>query len=171
MPTVLGIDPGISGALVLLDGASCRVRHHCFMPVMRASRSEVYVPALRATILQHSPILIAGLEDVNAGAVQGRMAAFTFGGAYYAIKTFLEVKRIPFRLVKPNEWKKHFSITKKGKDHSVVIAGQLHPEIPWDSIPKGSAHNLADACLIARYIHDTYSGDPSKLHRRDLKSE
>lgn len=172
MPTVLGIDPGISGALVFLDGASCKVISYNFMPTMKGSRSEVFIPAVRSMMAEHAPILIAGLEDVNAGAVQGRMAAFTFGGAYYSMKTFLEAKRLPFRLIKPTAWKKHFSIAgKKGKGHSVILASQLHPEVPWDKFSKSAVHNMADACLIARYTHDTFSGDTSILHRRTLIHE
>jgi len=170
MPTIWGIDPGISGAIVVIDGKTGRVTFYSFMPVMHSARGEVYIPALRVMAQTHGPILIAGLEEVNSGAVKGRQAAFTFGGAFYATKTFLEMRRIPFRLIQPKAWQAHFGLSnRKGKDKSVVLASQRYPEVDWGRIAKSKAHNLADACLLAAYAMETYSGDTSVLQRRHLK--
>lgn len=155
----IGIDPGKSGGLALLnqDGTVAAVtkmpdteRDLCdwletWQDAGQGSGSNGADHGIR-------PIK-AMLERVNAGAwgagkggqKMGVSSAFTFGMGYGVLRGVLTALRIPFDLVSPQKWQGEIGCLTKGqKNVSKAKAQQLFPNVKV-------THANADALLIAEY--------------------
>ena len=77
---------------------------------------------------------------------------FHFGENFGWIQGVLESNHIPYELVRPQKWKKEFSIT-ADKNRSVEVCKRLFPELsllPTERCKKES-DGLAEATLMAEY--------------------
>jgi len=152
---ILGIDPGVSGALVVLDRTGQYV-DHAIMPAMKIDKSNRVDGRKVARFLREYPaIRYAFIERVHAiprggKAKMGASTSFAFGHSAGKVECAVEVLGIPFALVTPLKWKKHAGLIGKDKDASRLLAKQLYPDLRvLDQKGKGQA--VADAILIARY--------------------
>lgn len=154
MARILGIDPGVSGALVILDKPSGNYVDHLLMPTMKVgSSTRLNGAALDAWLDQHLPVAHAYLEKVNAmpggGARKmGAAGAFTFGHAAGYVEGIVTGAGIPLTLVTPQSWKRQAGLIGQDKDAARARAIQLYPQLrALDTKAKGQA--IADALLIA----------------------
>ena len=149
---ILGVDPGITGALVLMD-QSWRVLSALRMPTLKAGKgSEVNCAAVAAWIEANRPIDHAYVELVHSMPGQGVTSTFTFGLATGAIVGVLSGLKVPITRVPPQTWKKRCGLIGKDKDCARGRAIQLWPE--WRELDgKTAGQAFADAALIARYGH------------------
>lgn len=149
--TILGIDPGVSGALVWLrDGAS--VLMVCDIPTFAAGgrKGRRIIDTRRLLELLNSfPADTAVLEEVSSMPRDGHVGAFSFGRAYGVIEMALTSARIPFHTVRPQVWKRKLGVT-GDKDQSRLIATRLIPH-GADQWPLKKDHHRADAALLAYY--------------------
>jgi|APCry1669189883_1035261.scaffolds.fasta_scaffold28269_2 crossover junction endodeoxyribonuclease RuvC len=144
----LGIDPGINGALVIIeDGEPIEWMH---MPTyLIGSHNRVNCSAL-GNFIMGSRVDVAIVEKVGAMPGQGVTSMFSFGHAVGSVMGVLGAFIIPTIQVTPQSWKKEAGILNKDKDASRSKAIEIWPN--WrdlDKKIKGQA--LADAALIARY--------------------
>ena len=151
MKVVLGIDPGLSGALAFLDaGIDVDVVD---MPTLRLSRSgkarrELDLANLarlideRATSIRHAFVELAG-----ARPGQGVASMFSFGRSYGAILGILSANFLPITTVAPGRWKRALSVP-AAKDGARARASELLPRAAhhW---PLTSHAGRAEAALIA----------------------
>jgi hypothetical protein len=104
---VIGIDPGISGALALLthDGDLIDVAD---MPTLRdgsAGRTAVNAPLLAELLARwHAREVIC--EFVSARPGEGAVGAFSFGRSRGAIEGACAVLSLPIRFLTPRSWKR-----------------------------------------------------------------
>ena len=149
MDMYLGIDPGCSGAVVLI-GAGGEYVDHMAMPTIKVgTKSRVNGAALAAWIRQHG-VSHAWLEQVGAMPGQGTASMFTFGHAAGVAEGILQGLNIPYTLVTPQAWKKSAGLIGSDKDAARSRAIQLYPELrALDAKAKGQA--ISDALLIARH--------------------
>jgi crossover junction endodeoxyribonuclease RuvC len=146
---ILGIDPGASGALVLLnvDGTPIEWMR---MPTMIVGRSTRVNAAALARFLDDYHIKTAYLENVHSMPKQGVASSFNFGHACGVIEGVLGALVIPVRLVTPQKWKRAAGLIGADKDASRVKAIQVWPF--WSELDKiGEGQAYADAALIARF--------------------
>lgn len=151
---VLGIDPGLSGAYVLLeDGLPIEWD---VMPVMlEGSNKRVNAVALARAWKNGSDIDLAIMEQVGAMPGQGVTSMFTFGHAAGTVRGVLGALEIPVRMVTPVHWKKTVGLLNKDKDAARSMAIQLWPA--WKVLDKkGQGQALADAALIAWHWKETH---------------
>lgn len=149
MTAVLGIDPGCSGALVLLTQQGAYIDHLAMPTIRVGTKSRVNGAAVAAWIRQHG-ITHAYLEQVGAMPGQGTASMFTFGHAAGVAEGILQGLNIPYTLVTPQAWKKSAGLIGSDKDAARSRSIQLYPELrALDAKAKGQA--LADALLIARF--------------------
>ena len=101
---VLGIDPGVKGAIAAL-------RHdlsgHRLLPMPMLER-HVDVVALRAFLceLRHEGELrFAFIEKAQVMPKQGGVGNFSYGRSYGTLTTSLEFMDVPFREIAPSTWK------------------------------------------------------------------
>lgn len=126
----VGIDPGLRGAIAVLDSAG-QILVVYDMPsapvrVNGKRRHELDMAAL-ADILGEWPLdVTAVVERVHSMPAQGVASSFSFGLVYGAIRQALACGQVPTRLVTPQVWKKYFSLG-SGKDEARAKAAALFP--------------------------------------------
>ena len=113
---VIGIDPGIAGALALLSRSS-ELIEVADMPVLRdgsAGRASVNAPLLADLLVQwHAQEIIC--EFVAARPKEGPTGAFSFGRSRGVIEGACAALGLPIRFVTPPSWKRLIGIP-PGKD-------------------------------------------------------
>lgn len=145
---IIGIDPGCSGAVAVLDKNGAHMTH-MLMPTMKVGKgSRVNGAALAAFLREHADCH-AYLEKVGAMPGQGVTSTFTFGHAAGVVEGMLQGLGIPYTLVTPQAWKKTVGLIGKDKDAARTRAIQLYPELRVLDL-KGKGQAVADALLIAR---------------------
>ncbi|CVD93583.1 RuvC family protein [Serratia marcescens] len=148
---IIGIDPGCSGAIVVLD--DCGVyQDSIFMPTVKVGTKLRVNGAAIASFLRSFDLTEsqAFLEQVGAMPGQGVSSMFTFGHAAGVVEGILQGLFIPYSLVTPQAWKKTSGLIGSDKDAARSRAIQLYPSLRiLDQKAKGQA--VADALLIARH--------------------
>jgi crossover junction endodeoxyribonuclease RuvC len=149
---ILGIDPGLSGALALYNTSDQTVEVFD-MPVLELVRNgkkkgEVSAQAL-ANLLAGRGIKAAFLERVNAMPGQGVTSVFSFGRSTGIVEGILAAYDIPTTLVTPQAWQKAVG-QRAGKDGSRERAMQLFPA-QVGLFQRKKDDGRSDAALIAYY--------------------
>jgi crossover junction endodeoxyribonuclease RuvC len=148
----IGIDPGCSGAIVILNDDLSYVAH-IPMPVMKSgTKSRVNGAAMHAFLQDHlrGTFNVACIEQVGARPDQGVSSMFTFGHAAGVVQGVIQGMGLLYTMVTPQAWKKQAGLIGQDKDAARSLAIQLYPGLrALDAIGKGQA--LADAILIARF--------------------
>jgi crossover junction endodeoxyribonuclease RuvC len=149
---ILGIDPGLSGALAFLDTKTgmIAVEDMPTVTVMRNRKEKREVsPQLVAAIVIKRHVEAAFLEKVNAMAGQGVSSVFSFGRSAGIIEGVLAAFDIPTTLVTPQTWQKAMGV-RGGKDGSRERAMQLFPA-GAELFQRKKDDGRSDASLIAKY--------------------
>jgi len=162
---IIGIDPGLSGGIAILDDN--KVREMFDMPVMSDGKKNKRQlnSALLSQIIKENikdsedPVVV--VEQVNAMPGQGVTSMFNFGQTFGAIKGICAALNLPIFLVRPAKWKKHFELINSSKDASRTKAIEMYPLIA-EKLSKKKDVNKSDAILIARYYSETRFKDESK---------
>lgn len=102
---VLGIDPGLSGAVAALrlDGSEYTTWK---MPVLSKSVDAVAFQDLLLRLRADGGIALCILEEALVMRLQSATSALTIGHNYGVLIGVLEVTRVPFQEMRPSEWKK-----------------------------------------------------------------
>ncbi|WP_018935670.1 MULTISPECIES: hypothetical protein [unclassified Thioalkalivibrio] len=147
----LGIDPGATGCLALLDTQSEYVEHLLMPTTKTGKRSRVSGAAVGAWLAEYSGrIAHVFVERVGARPGESPHAAFSFGHSAGLVEGVIAAAGLPVTLVTPQVWKRHAGLTGSNKDSARSRAVQLYPGVrDLDQKAKGQA--LADALLIGRY--------------------
>lgn len=144
----IGIDPGSSGALVVLEDNNPVAWLN--MPLIKiGTNTRVNAAHIADFLAPHkgAPVFI---ELVHIMPKQGAGSAFTFGHAAGVVQGLVQGAGHPLSMVTPQKWKKAAGLIGTEKDVARSTAILLWPA--WrelDAKIKGGA--LADAALIARY--------------------
>ena len=146
---VVGIDPGLSGALAFLfeDGTYSGVFDMPVMAAGKTGRQQVNAAALVEWMKKVYPPDRAVLEHVAAMPKQGVSSVFSFGQSFGIILGVLAALEIPVELVRPNVWKKAYGLG-KDKEEARARAIQLYPAAP---LSRKKDAGRAEALLLARY--------------------
>lgn len=152
---IVAIDPGVSGALVVLDRKGTFVEH-LMTPVFKVGTStRVNAAAISAWLKQFPDIAHGFIEKVqampgNGKRKMGATGAFTFGHSAGLVEGVVVGAGIPLTLITPQAWKKHSGMIGQDKDASRSRAIQLYPDLrALDTKARGQA--IADAIFIGRY--------------------
>ena len=155
---IIGIDPGLSGAIAVLEDQ--KVKCIFDMPVMpegkknkRQLNSAQLVNLLKENISTNEDTIIV-VEQVNAMPGQGVTSMFNFGQTFGAIKGISAALGLPIFFVRPAKWKKHFELINSSKDASRTKAIEMYPSLSGQ-LSKKKDVNKSDAILIARFYSET----------------
>jgi crossover junction endodeoxyribonuclease RuvC len=144
---ILGIDPGLSGAWVLLEDGQ-PIEWGLMPTIVEGSNRRVNGYAL-AREWREIHIDVAHIESVNARPGQGVTSMFSFGHATGTVKGVLSALEIPVRVITPQSWKKAVGLINKDKDAARSLATSIWPK--WGVLDKkGAGQALADAALIGK---------------------
>ena len=94
----------------------------------------------------------AVVEHVGAMPGQGVTSMFSFGQSFGFILGVLTAFQIPFELVRPQKWKRAFSIT-GDKNNSIEVCKRLFPDVNLLRTPKCTkpSDGMAESLLMAEY--------------------
>ena len=148
----IGIDPGLTGALAIIDDAGAVVTL-ADLPIIRdLSLAWVDGSALQSLLLD----AIGGrqcramVERVSAMPKQGIASAFQFGVGFGSILSVLQALHIPLEFVTPAVWKRSYGLS-KDKHASLHKARLLFPSA---ELHLAKHDGRAEALLIARFAQD-----------------
>jgi crossover junction endodeoxyribonuclease RuvC len=161
---VVGIDPGVSGAIAVADTDSpSDVIVYRFpsvvLPIGGKKRKRLDLCscwAMLAGLISAFEPELCVLEDVNgfSGNAQSTGASgFVFGRAAGNIEGMLVALSVPRQYVTPVVWKKHFKLQGKGpelKTASRIMASQLFP-LAAQAFSLVKDDGPAEAALLAHY--------------------
>lgn len=138
--TYIGVDPGKKGSLALLENGAVSI-----FPFSE----DTYIEVL-GKVDPHSAVCC--LEHVGAMPGQGVTSMFHFGENFGFIQGVLRAYKIPFELVRPQKWKKEFSIT-GDKNSSIQVCKRLFPEVSLLRTAKCKKEddNVAESVLLAEF--------------------
>jgi crossover junction endodeoxyribonuclease RuvC len=152
MTLVLGIDPGIRGALtvVALENGVPKLVAAIDIPVVGTGAKERVDPiAIREWVGKHD-VQHAYIERAQAMPKQGSSSGFKYGRAVGAIEAAIALSGIPVTMVEPSLWKKFHKLHGKDKEGSRQRALQLFPEA-HALLGRKLDHGRAEAGLLALY--------------------
>jgi crossover junction endodeoxyribonuclease RuvC len=155
----IGIDPGLSGAIGILDEG--RYVDVVDMPIVSKGsgsvKNEVDPAGLIKILRSYAPAdeyVMAVLERVNAMPGQGVSSVFSLGDSFGCARSAIAACRFEMTYIAPAQWKKHFKLT-SDKEMSRALAIRMFPDAPLN-LKKHS--DRAEALLMARWLHDTKGG-------------
>lgn len=155
-----GIDPGVTGALVLLTETS-GVLYAEPLPVLpyRNTRRQVNCRELhsRLSALREPGIeSIVTIEDVHAFPKQGVSSTFSFGMSFGQSLGVIESLGLRHQLVTPQRWQKLLFAGMKGEPKQLAQLA-AHRLWPGNTFKHGG---ILDALLIAEYGRRTWTAQP-----------
>ena len=128
---IFGIDPGIAGAIAILDKKE--IVDVIDLPTMsegkknkRQLNSAHLSQYISNNIIDINKTVVV-VEQVNAMPGQGVTSMFNFGQTFGAIKGISATLKIPIFFVRPSKWKKHFELINSSKDASRTKVIEMYP--------------------------------------------
>ena len=157
---IIGIDPGISGAICFFENGE--VRDVIDMPTMAEGKKnkrqingrQIFNEISSRINRYNLKNINVVVEQVSAMPGQGVTSMFNFGQSFGIIKGICSAMQLPIFFVRPAKWKKHFDLINSQKDASRTKAIEIFPEIS-SILSKKKDANKADAILIASFHENT----------------
>lgn len=164
MTVVIGIDPGLTGAVAVIDTAAgtCDVQD---LPTVDLEggglvKRRIQGRMLAMLVRQMAPAGTAPLVFLEqVGAMGGQNNAVqtqaSLAGTFMGIRCVLDILGWPTELVQPQRWKKAYGLKRKEgekesayKGRHLELARGLYPLAP---LSLAKHHNRAEAILIAHW--------------------
>jgi len=158
---VIGIDPGISGAICFFEEG--QIKEIIDMPTMadgKKNKRQINGPQTyneiysRIKNVSKNDITVV-IEQVSAMPGQGVTSMFNFGQSFGVLKGICSAMQLSMQFVRPAKWKKYFGLIKAEKDASRTKVIEIFPYIS-SRLSKKKDSNKADAILIASFFYNTY---------------
>lgn len=144
----IGIDPGVRGALALIDANSRVLVTGQRVPDPQTAVG--FITLAQKAAAEQGWTCVAALEKVSARPHQGVVSMFKFGQGIGWWEGALSALQIPYLLVAPRRWQHAVLDSGGGKDakaKSLSQARRLWPDLDLKKTDDG----LADALHLARY--------------------
>jgi len=148
---IIGIDPGYTGAIAGLDTqtGSLVVQD---MPTVPSPKGKVMLDMAelhRFLDPQGRQDIGVVIEKVSAMPRQGVSSTFRFGECFGAIQMAVVAHQLPYQLITPQSWKKHFGLT-SNKGTSRGLASQRFPQYS-KQFARVKDDGRAEAALLALF--------------------
>lgn len=146
---VVGVDPGLSGALAVLDD-DAKLVALADLPVCHTPGKLAWIDGNSLDELLSVNVRLLGavavVELVSAMPKQGVASSFQFGVTYGSILSILQAWQLPLHFVRPSQWKRDLQLVGKDKKASLYKARLLYPTA---DLKLAKHHGRAEALLIA----------------------
>lgn len=152
---ILGIDPGLKGALAVLDTANNKIELHD-APVVNIKNSRYEYDILKIVrILESTHVDICILEQSFAMPGQGGVSMFSIGKGFGMYQGILMALHIPFEIVHPKKWQKICGVMGgkiSGKNkHAFIVASRLFQSAELITQRGRIIDGRVDALLLVEY--------------------
>ena len=158
---IVGIDPGISGAICFFSKGD--VIDVIDMPTMsdgnknkkQVNGRQIFYEISEVKKNFSSETFNVVVEHVTAMPGQGVTSMFNFGQSFGILKGICSSMQLPMYFVRPAKWKKYFNLINSKKDASRTKAIEIFPYFS-QQLSKKKDSNKADAILISSFYYETY---------------
>jgi len=147
---VLGVDPGLTGALAFFDPDTglLIVRDMPTVEVVRNGKKKNEIsPQMLANLVREHNVTAAFVERVGAMPGQGVSSVFSFGRSLGIVEGVLAALELSTTIIPPQTWQKAVNL-RGGKDGSRARAAELFPR-DAGLFARKKDDGRADAALIA----------------------
>jgi crossover junction endodeoxyribonuclease RuvC len=139
-----GIDPGMGGGLAVVnDHGDCET-------ILMPSIDDVVDGAAALRFFTERDVEFVVIEKTNGNPKFGCTGNFSFGISTGAVRAVGQIICCTPRIVKPQEWKKAWSLLRQGKDASRLLAMAIFPKAQ-QQFQRVKDDGRAEAALIAAY--------------------
>lgn len=145
MTIILGIDPGVSGAVAFYFPM---VPSRIAVDDVPVAGGEINTSELARLIRVHRPTL-AVIEKAQCFPKNGAVSMFNYGRSYGDVRGVIGAMDIPLHFVTPATWKRHLKLS-DDKEESRARAIRMFPTAA-ESFKLKKHHGRAEAALIALY--------------------
>lgn len=157
MVMILAFDPGLDGAIALVDADSSLLKIWDMPSLDRSQgKGREVNPYLLADIVDEA-LEIAGkakvecvIEQVGVRPGEGAAGAFKFGDGFGVLRGVVGASHLVSRYVRPQVWKKYHGLLKKDKSASRALAMEKWPE-SRDLFARVKDADRAEAALIGQF--------------------
>jgi hypothetical protein len=158
MPIILGIDPGLKGAIAKLDtGLGSLMVFDMPTFVVTKSKTKRYIDLnkFKDVCLRGGAPDIAWIEEVHSSPQMGVVSAFSFGASYAGCLGVLAGLGITTEKVLPSRWKAALKAP-ADKDASRARATALMPSCGslWAKSTQDGRAEAAMLCLYGAFTHN-----------------
>lgn len=148
---ILGIDPGLSGALAFYDTEKRTLHSVHDMP--KTTAKQIDIPAISFVIEALSPFIsFAVIEQVASMPKQGVASTFLFGFCTGVVHGVVNAHGIAAYLVRPAIWKNLMHLS-RDKNDSLVLARKKFPN-HLEKFAREKDDGRAEAALLAVFGAD-----------------
>lgn len=148
---VLGIDPGKSGGLAVVQSKTNQIPKiikAIKMPTLIVNTKKIIDISKLKSQLDNIPISVAIIEKAHAMPRQGVTSSFQFGRSYGAVEGLCQIVTSRIDYVLPSVWKKAFGLS-SSKQASLDLAKlKFGNDKIWDI---KSNDGIAEAALISLF--------------------
>lgn len=147
MTLLVGVDPGLSGAVAIIKPDTMTLIGGYQLP---AGDGRVLVPDLLDRLDELAPLDVTQvvIEQVHSMPRQGTVSTFTFGRAFGTLEGVIQARRWPIAYITPAVWKRRLSLPRDDKDGARQWARNQWPETDLFST-KVRGQAIADAAGLA----------------------
>lgn len=145
MSLVLGVDPGATGGIALLDRSGV-IRFAEAMPALRTAIPTIDVGALNSWLTHHHEPVRGYVERAQAMPRQGVSSSFNYGAIAASVCTALTALGVGYELVQAAKWKRDMGLD-SDKRRSLDLVRQMYPRLHLRAKDDG----IAEAILLARW--------------------
>ena len=164
MMLIIGIDPGITGAICFFEDR--KIIDLIEMPNMAVGKknkrqvngAQVYNEIFERIKNYNKKDIKVVIEQVSAMPGQGVTSMFNFGQSFGVLKGICSAMQLPMYFVRPAKWKKYYNLINTKKDASRTKVIEIFPHISTQ-LSKKKDSNKADAILIASFFYETYQSE------------
>lgn len=146
---LLGVDPGVSGAIACYDTEFSALVVRDFPTAKSRQKRTVLLESPLVKLIRDLAPDAAVIESVHALPRQGVASTFSFGLSFGILRGVLSALEIPVNFLTPQEWRRVARVPGRGgdKDASRIRASELYPANSH-SFSRVKDHGRADAALI-----------------------
>lgn len=181
---VLGIDPGLTGGIAMLDGDTSRVWDTPSRLVEVNGKTKRRIdPGALARVIDKAVNVVdprrmarAFVELAQASPHMGVSSAFAYGQAFGLVMGVLAHLDMPVQTVPAAQWKRGMGLVKRGsrelgrdeereKGSALDLARRLYPRLA-DELGRVKDNGRADALLLAHWGAEQLEGALFAQHAR-----
>jgi crossover junction endodeoxyribonuclease RuvC len=160
MKLIVGIDPGISGGVAIMDTEG-NAKSWYPMPVTNGKKNTIDPVGLSGLLMYKDDVLIADIiklcviEDVHAMPKQGVSSMFSFGRSLGIIQGVVATLGIPYQFVTPQKWKKTVldGFPNKDKNDAATFCNRRWPYADFRASTRSKKphEGIVEAMCMAEY--------------------